>query len=69
MAAFGGTLLRWYKKHARELPWRETRDPYVIWLSEVILQQTRVEQGLPYFHRFTEAFRPSTILPAPKRRK
>ena len=56
MTAFGGTLLRWYKKHARELPWRETRDPYVIWLSEVILQQTRVEQGLPYFHRFTEAF-------------
>ncbi|MFZ7107377.1 MAG: A/G-specific adenine glycosylase, partial [Bacteroidota bacterium] len=56
MTAFGGTLLRWYKKHARELPWRETRNPYVIWLSEVILQQTRVEQGLPYFHRFTEAF-------------
>jgi A/G-specific adenine glycosylase len=56
MAAFGRTLLRWYKKHARELPWRETRDPYVIWLSEVILQQTRVEQGLPYFHRFTKAF-------------
>lgn len=56
MSAFGSILLRWYKAHARELPWRETRDPYPIWLSEVILQQTRVEQGLPYYHRFLEHF-------------
>lgn len=38
------------------MPWRHTRDPYIIWLSEVILQQTRVVQGMPYFHRFVEAF-------------
>lgn len=49
-------LVRWYKQNKRDLPWRETRDPYVIWLSEIILQQTRVEQGLPYFYRFLEAF-------------
>ncbi|GHE36780.1 A/G-specific adenine glycosylase [Sphingobacterium griseoflavum] len=46
----------WYREHGRDLPWRNTQDPYVIWLSEIILQQTRVEQGLPYFHRFLEAF-------------
>ncbi|MEZ4720348.1 MAG: A/G-specific adenine glycosylase [Flavobacteriales bacterium] len=47
---------RWYDKNQRSLPWRETDDPYLIWLSEVILQQTRVDQGLPYFLRFREAF-------------
>ena len=45
-------LLRWYGLHGRELPWRGTRDPYAIWLSEVILQQTRIEQGRPYWERF-----------------
>ncbi|MBI1220984.1 MAG: A/G-specific adenine glycosylase [Bacteroidetes bacterium] len=54
--AFSETLISWYKSNARNLPWRETSDPYRIWLSEIILQQTRVEQGLPYFHRFMEIF-------------
>lgn len=42
----------WYQKHHRPLPWRKINDPYKIWLSEIILQQTRVEQGLPYYNRF-----------------
>ncbi|MFM1918624.1 MAG: hypothetical protein RLZZ303_258 [Candidatus Hydrogenedentota bacterium] len=49
-------LLRWYEREARDLPWRRTRDPYRIWISEIILQQTRVDQGLPYYERFVEAF-------------
>ncbi|MDE7123082.1 MAG: A/G-specific adenine glycosylase, partial [Alistipes sp.] len=47
-------LLAWYAREGRDLPWRRTRDPYRIWLSEVILQQTRVAQGLEYYERFTE---------------
>ncbi len=43
---------RWYVENARDLPWRNTHDPYVIWLSEIILQQTRVNQGMPYFLKF-----------------
>lgn len=46
----------WYEKNRRELPWRDTRDPYKIWLSEVILQQTRVNQGLNYYLDFLKAF-------------
>lgn len=46
----------WYKKNKRNLPWRETKDPYKIWLSEVILQQTRVNQGIAYYERFIERF-------------
>lgn len=46
----------WYARHKRDLPWRHTRDPYLIWLSEVILQQTRVKQGLPYYLAFAERF-------------
>lgn len=53
---FQDELIKWYHQHKRELPWRNTKDAYVIWLSEVILQQTRVEQGLPYFDRFLENF-------------
>lgn len=49
-------LQRWYGDHARTLPWRETRDGYRIWLSEIILQQTRVEQGMAYYLRFVERF-------------
>jgi len=45
-------LITWYLKNLRALPWRETTNPYKIWLSEIILQQTRVDQGLPYYHRF-----------------
>ncbi|MBE50818.1 MAG: A/G-specific adenine glycosylase [Flavobacteriales bacterium] len=53
---FSRKIIDWYKIHARTLPWRETRDPYIIWVSEIILQQTRVDQGLPYFKRFIESF-------------
>lgn len=53
---FAETLLRWYQQHKRSLPWRETTDAYAIWLSEVILQQTRVAQGLPYYLKFIEAY-------------
>src|SRR5690606_8687458 len=54
--SFAAKLMNWYGKHGRALPWRATHDAYIIWLSEIILQQTRVEQGTPYFHRFVEAF-------------
>ena len=53
---FSGSLLPWYREHHRALPWRETKDPYRIWLSEVILQQTRVDQGLAYWKRFVERY-------------
>lgn len=49
-------LLEWYDRHRRDLPWRRTRDPYPVWLSEVMLQQTRVETALPYYERFLERF-------------
>ena len=49
---FSHTLLQWFRENGRELPWRATRDPYAIWLSEVILQQTRIEQGRDYWLRF-----------------
>lgn len=49
-------LIQWYEINRRELPWRETSDPYKIWISEVILQQTRVAQGLEYYNRFVERF-------------
>jgi A/G-specific adenine glycosylase len=54
--AFSQRIITWYRENPRELPWRETTDPYKIWLSEVILQQTRVAQGLPYYYAFTKAF-------------
>ena len=53
---FSDKVVEWYLTHKRDLPWRETNDPYKIWLSEIILQQTRVIQGLPYYHRFVERF-------------
>lgn len=49
-------LINWYNNNKRSLPWRETTDPYFIWLSEVIMQQTRVNQGLGYYYRFAETF-------------
>jgi A/G-specific adenine glycosylase len=54
---FGAELQAWYRQHKRDLPWRDTNDAYKIWLSEIILQQTRVEQGLPYYLRFVERFK------------
>lgn len=53
---FAKTLLTWFASEGRSLPWRETKDPYVIWLSEIILQQTRVAQGLPYFVKFLDKY-------------
>jgi len=53
---FGTIIREWYKKNVRELPMRQTRDPYMIWISEIVLQQTRMNQGLPYYLSFIEAF-------------
>ncbi|MDC1261092.1 A/G-specific adenine glycosylase [Polaribacter sp.] len=53
---FSNTLTHWYLQNKRELPWRKSRDPYFIWLSEVMLQQTRVAQGLSYYLKFTTTF-------------
>jgi A/G-specific adenine glycosylase len=53
---FASKIIRWYKENKRELPWRETKDPYKIWLSEIILQQTRVDQGLSYYFDFVNSF-------------
>jgi A/G-specific adenine glycosylase len=53
---FSKQLIKWYLENKRDLPWRNTQNPYPIWLSEIILQQTRVAQGLPYFLSFTNAF-------------
>lgn len=53
---FSRLILQWYKENKRLLPWRETSDPYRIWLSEIMLQQTRVAQGTPYYLKFIEAY-------------
>src|SRR6187401_3264990 len=55
-AAFRRRLLRWYEKHARQLPWRANRDAYRIWLSEIMLQQTTVAMATPYFEQFVAEF-------------
>lgn len=55
-SGFQAALLYWFKSRARKLPWRETTDPYKVWLSEVILQQTRVDQAIPYYLRMIERF-------------
>jgi len=49
-------LIRWFGEHARDLPWRRSRDAYRVWVSEVMLQQTQVATGIPYFERFLAAF-------------
>ncbi|MCX4376467.1 MAG: A/G-specific adenine glycosylase [Lachnospiraceae bacterium] len=49
-------LLEWYEKNKRSLPWRENQEPYRVWISEIMLQQTRVEAVIPYYHRFMERF-------------
>lgn len=53
---FSNTIEKWYQEYKRELPWRESADPYVIWISEIILQQTRFVQGYDYFMRFMKRF-------------
>jgi len=55
-AAMPAALTRWFRTHRRPLPWRADRDPYRLWIAEVLLQQTRVEQALPYFDRFITRF-------------
>jgi len=54
--SLGPTLVRWYRHQHRPLPWRKDRDPYRVWVAEVLLQQTRVAQAIPYFERFVRAF-------------
>lgn len=56
MANIQGAILEWYDQNKRDLPWRNSKNPYFIWISEVVLQQTRVEQGAPFFHRLIDAF-------------
>jgi len=56
MQSFSETILSWYDTYGRDLPWRRTRDPYAIWLSEIILQQTRIAQGQAYWERFLAAW-------------
>lgn len=56
MTNFHLSILKWYRQNGRKLPWRETNDPYLIWLSEIILQQTRVEQGKAYYLKFVEHY-------------
>jgi len=53
---FSNILIKWYLQNKRDLPWRKTTNPYLIWLSEIMLQQTRVAQGTPYFFSFSEEF-------------
>lgn len=56
MGYFSSNIINWYKNCKRDLPWRKTRNPYKIWLSEIILQQTQVKQGLPYYQKFIATF-------------
>jgi len=56
ISALRGALLTWYRAHRRDLPWRRTRDPYAIWISEIMLQQTRVDTVIPYYARFLARF-------------
>ena len=56
MENFSRKLIDWYRENGRDLPWRRTKNPYLIWISEIILQQTRVVQGLEYFNRFMLRF-------------
>jgi A/G-specific adenine glycosylase len=56
MSHFSEQLQAWYQQNKRDLPWRNTSNPYHIWLSEIILQQTRVQQGMSYYHKFIDTF-------------
>src|SRR5580693_4382320 len=56
LATFRKRLLVWFRQFQRDLPWRRTNDPYRIWLSEIMLQQTRVAAAIPYYERFLERF-------------
>jgi A/G-specific adenine glycosylase len=63
-AAIAKTLLKWYRANRRDLPWRRTSDPYRIWVSEVMLQQTRVAAVIPYYQRFLDRFPTVAVLAA-----
>ena len=56
------SIINWYSNHQRDLPWRKTRNPYFIWISEVMLQQTQVETVIPYYKRFLSKFPTIEIL-------
>jgi A/G-specific adenine glycosylase len=56
IVTFTKAILAWYRKNSRDLPWRKTDEPYLIWISEIIMQQTRIGQGLGYYSRFIERF-------------
>ena len=62
--SFATTLLNWFRENGRDLPWRQTRDPYAIWLSEIILQQTQVRQGWEYWERFMRRWPTVEVLAA-----
>jgi A/G-specific adenine glycosylase len=63
-AALVRRILSWYRRHGRQLPWRQTRDPYAIWVSEIMLQQTQVATVIPYYHGFLKSFPTVTALAA-----
>jgi A/G-specific adenine glycosylase len=56
MLKTGKSFVTWYEQNKRALPWRDTNDPYSIWISEIILQQTRVNQGIRYYYNFIKQF-------------
>ena len=56
MHSFSPLIAQWYRQNSRSLPWRQTNDPYFIWLSEIIMQQTRVDQGTDYYEKFTSNY-------------
>ena len=56
LKAFQRRLLGWFRTHRRDLPWRASRDPYRVWVAEIMLQQTRIAAVLPYYHRFLKNF-------------
>ena len=64
---FNEELIKWYNVNKRDLPWRYEKDPYLIWISEIMLQQTQVSQGLAYYHKFRRKY-PKVQLLAKKRR-
>ena len=66
---FTSTLLDWYSQNKRDLPWRHTKDPYLIWISEIILQQTRVVQGYDYFCVLRNVSRMSGHYPLHQKKK
>ena len=63
IASFRRTLLAWYDNEKRDLPWRRTKNPYHIWVSEIMLQQTQVVTVIPYYERFLACFQPLTLSP------